>query len=103
MKNLEDADYYSQEQAEQIRSIALKGYWGTVGYQTDQDGNTILDDAGNPVPKVGSLEALKATLPASGEFTAEELESLTDGVALTATQMAIWSICGRSIWKPSGR
>ena len=50
MKNLEDADYYSEEQAEQIRSIALKGYWGTVGYQTDQDGNTILDDAGNPVP-----------------------------------------------------
>lgn len=91
VKNLEDADYYSEEQAEQIRAIALKGYWGTVGYQTDQDGNTLLDDAGNPVPKVGSLEALKATLLASGEFTLEELESLTDGVALTATQMAIWS------------
>lgn len=91
IENLEDADYYTPEQAEQIRSIALNGYWGTTGYETDAEGNTVLDDAGNPVPKLGSLEALKATLLASGEFTAEELESLTDGAALTATQMAIWS------------
>ena len=91
MENLEDADYYSEEQAAQIRSIALTGYWGNTGYETDAEGNTLLDEAGSPVPKAGSLEALKATLLASGEFTAEELESLTDGVAMTATQMAIWS------------
>ena len=91
MENLEDADYYSEEQAARIRSIALTGYWGSIGYETDAEGNTLLDEAGSPVPKAGSLEALKATLLASGEFTAEELESLTDGVAMTATQMAIWS------------
>lgn len=91
VENLEDADYYSEEQAKQIRSIAMNGYWGAVGYKTDADGNTVLDEAGNPVPKTGSMEALKATLLASGKFTEEELTSLTDGVALTATQMAIWS------------
>lgn len=91
IENLEDADYYTEEQAAQIRSIALNGYWGNTGYETDAAGNTLLDDAGNPVPKTGSLDALKSNLLASGEFTEEELEALTDGVALTATQMAIWS------------
>lgn len=91
IENLEDADYYTEEQAQQIRSIALNGYWGTVGYETDSDGNTVLDSGGNPVPKVGSMEALRTALLASGQFTEEELEELTDGVAMTATQMAIWS------------
>jgi len=102
IENLEEADYYSDEEAAMIRSIAKNGYWGTVGYKTnadgtpmykkDADGNLILDDEGNPipVPKDGSLEAMKDQLLAAG-FTAEELESLNDGVALTATQMAIWS------------
>ena len=91
IENLEDATYYSSEEAEQIRSIALNGYWGTVGNETDADGNEILDENGKPIPKKGSLEAMKASLLASGKFTETELESLTDGVALTATQMAIWS------------
>lgn len=91
IENLEDADYYSAEQAEQIRAIALNGYWGTAGYELDADGNTVLDANGEPVPAMGSLEAMKAMLLASGQFTAEELEDLTDGVALTATQMAIWT------------
>ena len=71
MENLEDADYYTKEEAKMIRSIAANGYWGT------EDG-------------VGSLDAMKATLKAAG-FSDEELASLNDGVALTATQMAIWS------------
>ncbi|MBQ1228727.1 MAG: Cys-Gln thioester bond-forming surface protein, partial [Firmicutes bacterium] len=72
MVNLEDAGYYTEEQAKRIRTIASKGYWGTDS-------------------EYGSLEAMKAQLLDSGLFTAEELKSLTDGVALTATQMAIWS------------
>jgi len=78
VENLEDATYYSDEDAEQIRSIALNGYWGTTG-------------AG----EVGSLDYMKASLLASGLFTEEELEKLNDGVALTATQMAIWSCSNR--------
>ena len=72
IKNLEDAGYYNDEQAEQIRAIAANGYWGTASGE-------------------GSLDAMKEMLRASGQFTDEELASLNDGVALTATQMAIWS------------
>ena len=69
--NLEDATYYSDEEAKQIRTIAEHGYWGTTeGF--------------------GSLSEMKAELLLAG-FTPEEVASLTDGVALTATQMAIWS------------
>ena len=94
MENLEDADYYTEEQAGMIRSIALNGYWGTVGTQ--------LDAEGREVPKTGSLDAMKEmlrnALDAEGNriFTDEEIDnSLTDGVALTATQMAIWSCSNR--------
>lgn len=72
VENLQDADYYTEEQAEMIRSIALQGYWGTESGE-------------------GSLAEMKKNLLASGNFTEDELNSLTDGVALTATQMAIWS------------
>jgi len=71
VENLEDADYYSEEEARHIRAIAENGYWGT--------------ESG-----FGSLDEMKKKLAEAG-FTAEELESLTDGVALTATQIAIWS------------
>ena len=71
VENLEDATYYSEEEAHQIRAIAENGYWGTAeGF--------------------GSIEEMKAKLAEAG-FTEEELASLNDGVALTATQMAIWS------------
>jgi len=83
VENLEDATYYSDEEAKMIRSIVRNGYWGTVG--------TEIDENGNEVPKLGSLEAMKQMLLASGEFTEADIASLTDGVALTATQMAIWS------------
>ena len=72
IENLEDATYYSEEEAARIRSIAKNGYWGVAGEEE------------------GSLEYMKQQLLAAG-FTEEELASLTDGVALTATQMAIWS------------
>lgn len=70
--NLEDSTYYDDAQAEQIRAIAKNGYWGT------KEGT-------------GSLDAMKENMLASGQFTPDELDALTDGVALTATQMAIWS------------
>lgn len=72
MENVEDADYYDQDQAEMIRSVALNGYWGT--------------EAG-----FGSLSRMKENLTASGEFTEAEIAALTDGIAMTATQYAIWT------------
>ena len=72
MENLEDATYYDDAQAEHIRAIANNGYWGT--------------ESG-----FGSLETMKAQLKESKKFTDEEIAALTDGMAMTATQFAIWS------------
>ena len=67
--NLEDATYYDPDQASKIRAIAMNGYWGT-------------DD---------SFERVKDMMAKSCEFNEEEIELLTPGVALTATQYAIWT------------
>ena len=72
MENLEEADYYSEEEAGMIRSVAFNGYWGNA-------------------EGAGSLEDMRRKLAESGKFTEEELALLNDGVALTATQMAIWT------------
>lgn len=71
IQNLEDAVYYTEAQARKVRTVALNGYWGQAS-------------------GTGSLAAMKAQLAASGEFTEAELALLTDGVAMTATQYAIW-------------
>jgi hypothetical protein len=76
MENLEDATYYSDEEAAMIRAVCLNGYWGTSS-------------------GTGSLESLKETLAANG-FTEEELALLNDGMALVATQMAIWEYSNKS-------
>jgi len=87
IENLEDVEYYkSKEGAEDhIRAIALNGYWGTEG--ENEDGT----------PATGSLAKLKETLyaaiesnPDSVGMTKEDVDALTEGQALTATQMAIW-------------
>ena len=89
MENLEDADYYEDEQAAMIRTIATNGYWGTTGTETDEAGNT--------VPKAGSLNAMKEMMKNAVDkdgnpiFDDTEINSLTDGIALTATQMSIWT------------
>lgn len=70
IENLEDALYYTPAQARKVRTVALNGYWG-------QPSGT------------GSLAALREKLAAAG-FSAAELSKLTDGVAMTATQYAIW-------------
>lgn len=54
----------------QLRSVALNGFWGT-------------DDG------LGSLQAVKDLMLRNG-FSQAEADSLTPGMALTATQVAIW-------------
>ena len=54
----------------QLRSVALNGFWGT-------------DDG------LGSLQAVKDLMLRNG-FTQAEADSLTPGMALAATQVAIW-------------
>ena len=78
MENVDDADYYTEEQAAMIRTVAFNGYWGT------KEGT-------------GSLESvqqlMRNALDENGEhiFTEEEVLALTDGAAMTATQMALWT------------
>lgn len=76
--NLEDAPHYSAEQAAMIRRIASSGYWGAA-------------------EGMGSLSAVKELMRNAKNdqdaplFTEEEINGLTDGVAMTATQYAIWT------------
>ena len=85
MENVEDAGYYDSEAAAHIRAIAQKGYWGT------SDG-------------AGSLDAVKQMMvnaynngeidwgSYNGMATAWGFNTyLTDGMALAATQAAIWT------------
>lgn len=78
VENLDDADYYRAEgAADHIRAIVLTGYWGAA--------------AGT-----GSLEVLKSALNTAidggtlNAMTKEDVAALTEGEALTATQIAIW-------------
>jgi len=70
--NLEDATYYSVDEARMIRTVVNNGYWGAP------DG-------------LGSLDYMKGLLRASGKFTEEEINAINDGMAMTATQYAVWT------------
>lgn len=72
MTNVEDADYMDDHQKEMIGAIAQNGYWGT--------------SAGT-----GSMDAFKGWLKKIG-FAEEndKLDWITEGIAMTATQAAIW-------------
>ena len=85
MENVEDAGYYDSEAATHIRAIAQKGYWGT------SEG-------------AGSLDAVKQMMADAynnGEIDWSSYNGLatawgfntylTDGMALAATQAAIWT------------
>ncbi len=85
MENVEDAGYYDSEAAAHIRAIAQNGYWGT------SEG-------------AGSLDAVKRMLVDAynngeidrnnygGLATAWGFDTyLTDGMALAATQAALWT------------
>ncbi len=81
--NVEDANYYSPENAKRIQALTQHAYWGT--------------DSG-----IGSLSALKAELSAAGFFDRTyqigentytfKPEDITDGIAMMATQYAIWEL-----------
>ena len=76
LENLEDADYYSTEDAKMIRTVTSNGYWGTSeGF--------------------GSLQSVKDMMRESGQFTEEEIAMLDEGMAMAATQQAIWSFSSR--------
>lgn len=71
MVNVEDAEYFGDDAAKMIQAIALSGYWGT--------------NSG-----VGSLDAVKQFLRENSDLTEKQINALTPGEALTATQAAIW-------------
>jgi len=87
IENVADATYYDEEASRHIQAIGTYGYWGTTG----------VDDNGDPVK--GSLEALKDALTdarnaAGGKnfpLTQKQINNLTEGEALTATQAAFWT------------
>lgn len=80
MENVFDASYYGSDAAKQIQAIAVNGYWGTAS-------------------GTGSLTAVKDMLKAAWDNDNDlkavfpnkrDIDALTDGEALTATQAAIW-------------
>ncbi|MDD7732239.1 MAG: Cys-Gln thioester bond-forming surface protein [Firmicutes bacterium] len=77
MQRIEDADYIQHKN--ELRSIVLHGYWGVKN--ESQDANK---------PSAGSLDAFKKMLLEGEALTPEESGKLTDGMALLATQAAIW-------------
>lgn len=83
MENVEDADYYDNDAAKHIRYIALNGYWGTIGAEGTETCRGSLDYVKN-LMKTATDDAGKRL------FTDEEIDGLTPGEALTATQAAIW-------------
>ncbi len=87
IENVADATYYDEEASKHIQAIGTYGYWGTTG--VDEDGNHVK----------GSLAALKAKLTEAREATTDnsfpltqkQINELTEGEALTATQAAFWT------------
>lgn len=90
IENLEDATYYSDAEAAMIRTVANNGYWGTK------------DDPATPEAEFGSLEAVKEMMRNAKDengdpvFTAADIDNLTDGAALSATQFAIWTFSNKN-------
>ena len=72
LQNLLDAGYYGKEETQKILEITEIGYWG-------EDSET------------GNFTAFKERLKNSGLFTKEELARVTEGIAITSTQYAIWT------------
>lgn len=83
MENVADATYYGASESAHIQAIGMYGYWGTSGNAT------------------GSLKTLKANLTAARKeaakkgrsfyLTQKQIDALTEGEALTATQAAFWT------------
>ena len=90
IENLEDASYYSDAEAAMIRTVAGNGYWG------------VKDDPATPEAEFGSLEAMKEMMRNAKDengnaiFTEDDINNLTDGAALSATQFAIWTFSNKN-------
>lgn len=76
LANIEDATHYDANTAGKIRAVAANGYWGGV----------------ESVDQYGTLAKMKSMMEASGQFTSEEIALLSPGVALSATQFALWEL-----------
>jgi len=100
LDSLEDSGYYDESSAEMIRAIALGGYWGT-GTKTvvNEDGTTSVVNA------IGSLAKLKDDMKAAlkagkiSGITEAEIDALTQGQAVNATQAAIWTYANSTTGK----
>ena len=85
MENVEDAGYYDSEAAAHIRAIAQNGYWGTSegGGSLDAVKRMLMDAYNN-----GEIDRDNY----GGLTTAWGFDTyLTDGMALAATQAALWT------------
>ena len=107
LTNTEDADYYTnadngnttkfEDGGIYLKEIATNGYWGTAAGE------------------MGSLSKLKENMlaakvagdPNLEHFTVEDIESLTEGAAMVATQAALWkygnSLTNQAAWVNTGK
>lgn len=88
LENLEDADYYPDEDAEaHIRAIVQNGYWGTEGEATGS---------------LGNFQSMLQRAQQSGDADVQaqlaklDFSQMTEGEAMAATQMAIWQYGNRA-------
>lgn len=83
LENLQDSKYFDTTEWKKIENIAINGYWGVKDDATDSAGNPDND---------GSLKAFKEMLKVSNPeyWTPEKLDKFNDGMALAATQAALW-------------
>lgn len=98
--NFGDGKTLSAETVSQVQAAALNGYWGTT------------DGFGSLASIKEMLKQALASEKISG-VTEDQIDKLTDGAAMSATQAAIWHLMNnvvnsddpihsKSIWNPNG-
>ena len=123
LKNLEDSQYYSADEAKHIRYIALNGFWGvnsgtgvgTLSYflnkfkaynntlSSDSLGQTYVNEAaGQSYAAADYNYNAKGTDTTPIKLTDEEINGITWGEALLATQVAIWKYGNSNRFDASG-
>lgn len=86
--NIEDADYYSQEEAEKVRAILNNGYWREETKVTTEDGKVV----NKVVSESDNDQNLTELVNKVSSQTDVDLSGLTSKEAITATQWAIWTM-----------
>lgn len=86
--NIEDADYYSVEEAEQIRAILTNGFWREE--TKEAAGSSEITSVAAPGQESSENQSLKALIERAAGSTDVDLSELTAEEALTATQWALW-------------